>query len=832
MRFALLFFFMLVFSLRDQVRAQALGTVSTGLVTGIVLDSTTRQPVAFASVVLLTGSDPAKIIAGQTADEHGHFAIENIQVENYRFHASFLNYRTTTIQIKVNSGLNDLGAIFLAVKAHKLSEAVITAQKPLIEAKADRLVYNAELDVTNSGGSTQDILRKVPLLSVDGEGNVSMRGSSNFRVFINNRPSPTMAFNLAEALKSLPANRIKSVEVITNPSAKYDGEGTAGIINIVLKKELGQGLNGNVGVSSGNRTSNIDALLNQKKGKINVSLSANQAFNYNYLTDSNNEIITRTGSTQDTLRQKSSNTSRTRSSYAALGVDYDLNEHNSLSFSSAFFHSYNTSSNKSINQYSAPSINNSSLFLRDYLGGSGGTSFEATGAYVHNFPTPHREWSIVSQYAYNRRLNNYEFSQYDNTTVLPDIEFAGYRERSLSSLPNYEFTLQSDYTHPFANGSAFDVGLKAIWRNTRSVAEVDTLYQLIQTDYAASPYRGTYFSYKQNVQAAYAIYNAVLSKKLKINIGARVERTEIEADFKSANTDPRCYTTFLPNINASYALNETNIWRVAYSRRISRPYILYLNPYVNRGNPILYFYGNPNLDPELTHLLEISHSIFIKKLTVNSAISMRYTGNGIENISFSSLNPLVQIPDNVQTAPDLVLRTYANIASNANYQLSSYSSLKINPKLDISGGGNAQYIVLHSTALNLNRRGWTGNFNLNTSYKIMKTLTLQANVSQSLKQIILQGYSSSINFYSFGCRKALFNDRGNLAFVLVYPFTSTRILPTVISTSAFNQYSDVVYLNQRQIRVAFNYRFGQQYKRSRKNVNNDDIKKGGDATGN
>ena len=254
--------------------AQAQAPPSTGTVTGTVLDSLTRQPVAYATVVLLPPAPADKPVSGVAADEQGKFSLTKVPTGNFRLQVLYVGYATRTRSVTVGAGTTALGPLLLPAAATALAEAVVVGQKPVVEVKPDRLVYNADQDVSNAGGTAQDVLRKAPLLAVDGDGNVKMRGSGNFKVLVNNKPSPTLARNLAEALKSIPAENIQSVEVITTPSAKYDGEGTAGIINIVLKKGVNQAVNGRLSVSSGNRNSALNSSLNFRQGKLNFTSSA------------------------------------------------------------------------------------------------------------------------------------------------------------------------------------------------------------------------------------------------------------------------------------------------------------------------------------------------------------------------------------------------------------------------------------------------------------------------------------------------------------------------------------------------------------------------------
>jgi outer membrane receptor protein involved in Fe transport len=816
--------------LGQRAAAQAPGlNPGSGSLTGTVLDSLTRQPVPFASIVLLLPAPSEKAAAGQSADEQGRFELTKLKPGPYRLRVSFVGYGVRTQPVTVTDGRLALAPISLPATAQKLGEAVVVGQKPLMEVRPDRLVYNADQDVTNAGGTAQDVLRKAPLLAIDGDDNVTMRGNSNFKVLINNKPSPTLAANLKEALKSIPADQIKSVEVITTPPAKYDGEGTAGIINIVLKKGAKQGLNGTVGANAGSRGSNGNGSLNFRQGKFNFTSSLNGGLNYNSRSTSSSEQVTYRSTRNDTLRQDGTGRNTGYYGSGSLGLDYDPAEHHSLSLNGSFFSYGGTNQSGNLNRYTTPLPGFGPLFLRDTRSTYNGGNAEVTGTYTRTYKQERREWSTILQYAYNGNRNGYDFSQFNNSDRPLDVGLASYRERSTTRLPGHEYTLQSDYTLPLGEKKTLEFGLKGIVRLTGSQAQVDTLFPAQAAEFATSRYRGTAFDYRQDVEAAYATYNFNASEKLQVGLGGRVERTGLWAEFANTNTGIpyRSYVTPLPNANLSYALSKTSSLRLAYSRRISRPYIYYLNPYVNRSNPISYSYGNPDLDPELTHSVELSYNNFVKTTSFNVALSVLRTGNSIEQVSFASTQPLLPVPDEIVPAPNLVLTTSANVASNTAFQLNGYASTKPTEKWSLSVGGNVQYLLLRSTALDLTRRGFSGNYNVNTSYKATKTLTLQGNLFHSLARPVLQGRNSGFIYYGLGLRQTLLKGRADVSFNAQYPFTAQRTFAYATTTPAFSQNSRFTN-QQRQFRVGFTYRFGQQQAtRQRKSIRNDDIKGGG-----
>jgi hypothetical protein len=297
----------------------------TGKISGFILDEITKKPVEFATVALIHPAS-GKAVDGAITDEKGHFTISRIAAGQYKVTVSFLGYATKTLdQVSITGHKNELslGVVSLKADAKALKEVAITGEKPLVEDKVDRLVYNAEKDITNAGGTAGDVLKKVPGLTVDLEGNVALRGSTNIRVLINNKPSSIMATSIADALKQIPSDQIKTVEVITSPSARYDAEGTAGIINIVLKKNNLQGLNGNANASYGTRNSNVNGNVNFRKSKLGLNTSLGHNWNNN---PARNSIETNYDGHPGFDRLSQSMTGRRvgNFNFVQLGTDYDL----------------------------------------------------------------------------------------------------------------------------------------------------------------------------------------------------------------------------------------------------------------------------------------------------------------------------------------------------------------------------------------------------------------------------------------------------------------------------------------------------------------------------
>jgi outer membrane receptor protein involved in Fe transport len=813
-----------------QAPAAAPALAGTGSLTGTVLDSLSRQPVAYSTVVLLpaTGDKP---ITGVAADDQGHFSMAKLTAGTFRLRASYVGYGTRTRAVTIGPGATAVGNFLLPTAAQALGEAVVIGQKPVVEVRPDRLVYNADQDVSNAGGTAQDVLRKAPLLAVDGDGNVKMRGSSNFKVLVNNKPSPTLASNLAEALKSIPADQIKSVEVITTPSAKYDGEGTAGIINIVLKKGVDQGVNGRLGVASGNRNTNFNSALNFRKGKFGFTSTASAGAWYNP-GESSRERITYSPLGIDTLRQNGTTHNLGGWYYGTVGLDYDPAEHHSFSLAGSVDGYGGNSKQDLFSRDAANFAVANPLYTRASKNVFGGLIVEGTGTYTRTFTTARKEWSVLGQYALNNGTFGYDFDQYNNSPVTLEQSQANYRERSRGRTPGHEYTFQTDFTQPFGDKRTLELGLKAIFRRTGSVADVEGLTLGQTPDFVTLAGRSTDFSYAQDVQAAYATYGFGVGKKLSASLGGRVERTALSADFRTSGTGfERSYVTPLPNGNARYAFSDATSLRFAYSRRITRPYIDFLNPFVDRSDAKNISYGNPDLDPELTDSYELAYSTTLKTTTVNAALSVRHTGNAIEQVRFLTTSPLAPLPASVVADPSVTAQTFANVAANTFYQFNVYFSAKPLPKWDLSVGPDVQYIVRRSPALNAERKGFAAGVNVNTSYKLNKGFTVQGFLFGSTPMPEIQGRGPANLYYQLGMKKTFLQEKADLVLNFGSPFNAYWPYRSTTTTASFNERSEYRAF-QRSFRLSFSYRFGQAGQtKQRKAIQNDDTKSGGSKQG-
>src|SRR5690606_11844558 len=532
----------------------------------------------------------------------------------------------------------------------------------LIEEKVDRTIYNAENDKTTIGGDATDVLRRVPMLSVDLDGNVSMRGSQNIRVLIDNKPSTIDASSIADALKQIPADEIKSVEVITSPSAKYDAEGSGGIINIVTKKNNLQGASLSVNSSAGMRGSNLGLNASLRKGKMGWTLGGHGRGGYNIKGAFNNEqVVTDPDGTVSNILQSAETRTNMLMGRYNFGWDYEINKFNWVSASVGYglFNFKNKQDNLLSETYMQEILVNSLLRQVDMDNLSNNIDFNFN--YTKTFEKPRKEFSILGLYSRNNRTNDFINSLFDQ-----DFDLIASRTKNENASNNQEFTLQLDYITPVGTGDKqiLEYGAKNILRKATSD------YAYFTADGSDGPYEqlddvqlSNEFNYQQNVTAGYLSYTLGFLKDYTFKTGLRYEDTTIDADFKTEQTVKiPSYGTLVPSVNISRKLKSGNMIKAAYNRRIQRPSLQFLNPNIEASNPLQISQGNPLLDPEFTDNYELAYNTYYKAASINLSTFFRNSTGSIQS---------------VRTVQEdgVIYNTFENIGSEKAYGLSLFTNI-------------------------------------------------------------------------------------------------------------------------------------------------------------
>ena len=803
---------------------------AAGRIIGTVFDATTSKPVSYATVAVLDGAT-SKVVSGGVCGDDGKFVLPGIPAGAYTVQVSFIGYKNEErpgVVVAAGAAV-DLGRITLAAAAQKLGEVVVTGQKALIEEKVDRTVYNAENDQTARGGDATDVLKRVPLLSVDLDGNVSLRGSSNIKVLINNKPSTIAANSIADALKQIPADQIKTVEVITSPSAKYDAEGSGGIINIITKTNNLRGATLGVDVSTGTRSSNLSLNGSLRTGKMGFSLGGFGRAQYNVPGEFSNtqvthsildrSIATTTVQTADTRLQQ------VFGRYT-LGWDYDLDKFNSLQASVA----YGTRSGRNyqdgllISSYAGSAAMGAPLATsrRDVATKDLSGTTDASLNYTHSFAKPQHEFSILTLFSRNDRTNSFTNSIFDAP--------AGRASRIINTNPSYneEYTIQADYQNPISKTQILEVGAKNILRRVNSdysTVSFGAGGEVLLPSLANPTPPANVFTYRQNVTAGYVAYTLGLPKGFTLKPGLRYEYTVIQASFARADTAKTTipdYGVLVPSVNLSRRLANGNVLKLAYNKRIQRPSLQFLNPNTNAANPKNISRGNPTLEPEYTNNFELGYSTAIKRLNLSFSSFMRNTTRSIE--ALRSVRGL-----------DTVLTTYANIGRQNAYGGSVFANIS-GAKLNLNASTDFYYVTLTNAVADRNfnaaNQGWVMSGRVFGSYNFTPVWGLQAFVFYRGNQVQLQGDQSGQGVYSLSVKRDFAGKRGSLGFGAENFFTPGITVRTNVISPLIDQASRNT-LHNMSFKVNLSYRIGKltvdQRPRRGKSINNDDLK--GDGGG-
>lgn len=777
-----------------------------GKITGTVVDSLTKKPVEFASIALYElGS--AKPIDGVVTDEHGDFKLKNLRNGKYRIGITFIGYAShfvDSLKISERKLSLNLDEILLSPSAKLLKETTIEAEQPLIETKIDKLVYNAEKDITSKGGNATDVLRKVPMVQVDLDGNVMLQGTQNVKVLINNKPSSLTAGSVADAMKMIPADEISKVEVITSPGAKYDAEGTGGIINIITRKKNIQGFSGMINAGAGTRSSNAFGNVNYRTGRLGLGLNFG---GFGYMGKGELSSVRTTGLTL--LKQMGDNRNTGIGPMGQLTLDYDFTSKLNLSGSLRVNDFNNRMKGSNDNFLSVQNQPYLKIFTTDYDTKMGGLNYDASLDLKRTFKKPDQEFVLSGQLTNSNRNTEYTLTQTFDTIVVNPM-----KETSLNESNNKEMTLQADYTHPFTKTFTMETGLKTILRSVTS----DYNYKIF--DYPSDAYltdvnRSNVFSYDQNIYSGYGQLSYML-KKWGFKSGLRYEKTTLDGKYsKSYSSFSNNYENFIPTATVSYTKQSKYTLKLSYTQRIQRPGLTYLNPYVNQSDPKNITYGNPALSAERSQAFELGWNWFRKFGSINTSVYHRFTNNAIESIRFIDTN-------------DVYTTTYDNIGKNYSTGASVGLNVMWQMKIFLGSNFNIYYYKVKSTGLteSLQNDGINYNISLYGSWKFYKRWGVQAFGNFNGPKYSVQGKSTSFWYYNLSARREFKNEKGGIAIGLDNFASWYMHFKNNYKGDGFSFDSDnkIFFLGAR---ISFDYRFGKMDfsgGKKKKGIKNEDLK--------
>lgn len=755
-----------------------------GEIFGKVMDEQSNKTMPYANISVFRMKD-STLVGGCITDEKGFFKIEKLKPGSYKIKIDFIGYDRyiTTAKVTPQNPSVNIGTVLLKPAVTQLGEVEVKSDKPMVEFKLDKKVINVDKNIITSGGNATDILRNTPSVQVDMDGNVSLRGSTNINILVDGKPSTLSSSDKAAILEQIPASTIERIEIITNPSAKYDPEGMAGILNIVTKQEKRQGINGLLTINYGTMKKMGGTLsINRRVNKKNLF------FSYDYRSDDRNSYRKhdRYIYFNDTLFSHTLiSSNRQNQNYfhnIKGGFDFNFNPQNSLNFAATYRVSERNGNDYSINKVlsSAETIN--IYYLQEEKLVNPSYNIDLSLGYKKKFQEPVREFT--SDLFYSQKLYNYNEHCYQYNFV--PIYLSPEQKSSFNNIFS-NLTYQSDYVHPVSEKTRIDAGIKILIRKSDD-NYLFYNYDTIVSDFQKDTNMSNHFVYSDYVYAGYATLSQEW-KKISIQIGLRAEETIQNGNQKTSGyTFKRDYFSLFPSTHISYSLPNDNKLQVSYSRRINRPHPHSINPFIDKSDPLTWHMGNPDLKPEYIYSYEMGHIKDWKKISLTSQVFYKTTDNVVSRYRKTDTTGIITVyPINMSKAESYGLEFIINTQPVKFMRLMGTFSY-YNTKVIGSDGDND----LTNSILSYDAK-------FNASFFLPKNFSMQINGLFYGPSVIAQ--ATRLSFYTIdaGFRKELWNRKASLSLRLSDIFNTMKFqvktdIPSLKAMMEFKRETRILYL--------------------------------------
>ena len=780
-------------------------TGGTAQINAKVVDASSNEAVPFATAVVLNSQTKATVRAGQT-DVEGNLSIKNLPAGSYTFKISYVGFQTMVrdgIQL-ANSQVYSLGTIKMkAGKGMELNEVVIQGEKAAMQLGIDKKVFSVDKSLVSEGGTATDLLANVPSVQTDMDGNVSLRGSSGVRVLIDGKPSLIGGGDVSVILQSIPASSIESVEVITNPSSKYDAEGQSGIINIVLKKNTKLGLNGNVALSAGNRDNyNANTSLSFQNNKVNLF------GNYSYRSGNrlgggfnNIQYLNTTPEGTAFADQNTDSRSHDQGHNVKAGFDYTLAPKSVVSFSGGFnMRDNDRRETLLINQFNTA---NSPVRLsnRRNENEGKGNSFDLNLDFVQKFKKPKEELTFNLNYSEGNN-NNFQFYNTDiyfqTNQSLSNLVL----ERNLRDGWNRNYNIQADYVRPIGTAGRIEAGYRSQFRDSKSMTDASTFLDSLDA-YQQNFLVSNAFESGEQIHALYLNYQNQIGN-FGYQLGLRGEDAELnttsgrfqETGGTIYTPGKIAYTRLYPSVFVSQKLKNEQQVQLSYTRRVNRPRGWDTNPFLDVSDPLMWNQGNPNLKPEDVHAFELGYSKYFKKVSFISSLYFRQTNDLIQRVRSEpnaqgvTISTPQNLTRNIATGLELISRVDVAKPWNFTANVNLYQS-----KID----GAPEYGIIE-------RSGFTWNANLTNNFNLPYNITMQLRADYRAPEVMAQGKRIAMYGVDAGAKYDFKDKKSSLSLNVRDVFSTRRWSMT---TEANNSIVDFErYMQGTMANLTYSYRFG------------------------
>lgn len=782
----------------------------TTTITGELLDSLTRESEPFATIRVFKGGKMDKPVAMSVTDDDGKILQKVDGTGNFTVTISSMGRKVITrkVQLSAAKPTLSLGTILVQDDAKMMKGVEVVAQKPLVKMETDKMSYDVESDVDAKSNTVLDMLRKVPMVTVDGQDNITVNGQGSFKVYVDGKPNVMFSANPSQIFKSMPASSVKSIEVVTNPGAKYDAEGVGGVLNIVMNKATGtqqrmNGYNGNASAMVSNFGWRGSMFVSGQQGKLTYSINAM----HNHM-ETNDAEITNERTSTDGTKMYSFQKSRTKVPFnmANISLGYELDSMSNIGASIGLM------------DYS---IKTTGHPITTFSGGKFGSGF----SYGNDMMSLNKSTSFNGNVDYQRFLNSERTSNitlsYLFTTAPAATESRNIYDPLPAGIPlklnnlysdadtrGTEHTFQADYTTPLSKNQTLNAGAKFIGRRNISDSK---FYNIIDGKEVFDTNNSVNYKNKQSILASYIEYKLTLGK-FSAKAGTRYEHTWENVEFILGKGDnfKKNYGDLVPSASFTYNISAAVNIGVNYSMRILRPGISFLNPYIDRSTPTVLSYGNPNLDVEESHNVSLVFNAFTPKFMINLTLGEAFANNQIEQYSFMDANGILNT-------------TYGNIVRSRWTNFSTFINYSITPNTRIYLNGGFDYGDMRSDKLNQKKHAWQAMAFIGLQQTLPWNVKMSINTGGMTKRHTLQGHGSSFNMINIALAKDFFKEKLNVSVNYFTPFSGKMEYTQHNEGADFTQKMNMV-IHVQQIGLTLTWNFGntkKQFQTNKSNISND-----------
>jgi hypothetical protein len=764
-------------------------------ITGIVVEKTSKQPLEYATITFANPKNP-KAYAGGITNAKGEFDID-INPGVYDIKVEFISFKSIEIKQKSLQEDTNLGQIALEEDAAQLNEVVVRSEKTTVEIKLDKKVYNVGKDLMVKGGTVSDVLDNIPSVSVDSEGAVSLRGNDNVRILIDGKPSN--AINIAEALRQIPADAIDKVEVVTNPSARYDSEGGGGLLNIILKKGKNQGINGTIIASTGYPENyGLSANLNFKSEQFNLFTTTG----YNHRNNPGNflintEYLNADGSTKKYVNERRENERLSKGYNTNFGMDWFLDK--TTTWTNIMSIRKNKGENPENVSYTNYDVNHqyvsTDFRFNDQINNS--LNVEYSTNLTKRFKREGHKLTFDASFSKNRDRDSSDINA-------ENIEITSNHQNQNRNL------IQMDYVLPFGKTSQFEMGYKGDFNALLTDYKVGSLDA--GENYTPYDEFTNILDYKESINALYTQLGTKINK-FSFLFGLRWEDSNIEINQLVTNDfNAKKYNNFFPSAFFTYEISAESSTSLSYSRRISRPRGHFVNPFSNYSSNINLFKGNPNLNPSITDALDFGYLKRWEKLTFNTSMYLNKTTDSFQVIRKESGDFVNGTPVILSTPINLATQYRLGFEFTLNY--SPYKWWKLNSNFNFFRNEtqgdysytNSQNVVINKNFDNTAHSWFT---RLTSKVSLPYKIDWQTNATYNGPQNNAQGRSLGVLSANLGFSKDVLKDKGTIALNIQDVFNSRKRIFETSIPGILNSYTEMQ-RQVRQINLSFTYRFNKQ----------------------